>query len=154
MGSFHFSILSQQAVTHKNTKDAGAGNKEALPSKSPHIQAGGLSLAVDGFWRPVWFASDFGSKQRRGSHQFLCTLVAATAHPLECLVKAATWDRCWWLPSPQTKIGRALPELDLVDSTSFVSSLASFLSHTHSRATGLGSSGSTLHPGARCPGTL
>lgn len=35
VGSFHLSILSQQAVTHKNTKEAGAGNKEALLSKSP-----------------------------------------------------------------------------------------------------------------------
>lgn len=66
-GSFHFNVLSQQAATHKSTKEAGAGEKEVLPFKKPHILAGGLSLTLDGFWRPVWPDSDFGSKQGKGS---------------------------------------------------------------------------------------
>lgn len=56
----------------KNTKEAGAGKKEVLPPKSPTPRLVGsvknlrCCLTIDGFWMPVWFASDFGSKQGEG----------------------------------------------------------------------------------------
>lgn len=56
----------------KNTKEGGAGKKAALPPKSPTPRLVGsvrnlrCCLTIDGFWMPVWFASDFGPKQGEG----------------------------------------------------------------------------------------
>lgn len=114
-GSFHFNVLSQQAATHKSTKEAGAGEKEVLPFKKPHILAGGLSLMLDGFWRPVW------SKQGKGSPiNFLASLWQLLHTSLACPLQAATWDRNWWLLSSKAEIRREFPELGPLDSTSLV----------------------------------
>lgn len=119
-GSFHFNVLSQQAATHKSTKEAGAGEKEVLPFKKPHILAGGLSLMLDGFWRPVWSVSDFGSKQGKGSPVDFLASCGSYCTSLACPLQAATWDRNWWLLSPKAEIRREFPELGPLDSTSLV----------------------------------
>lgn len=125
VGSFHFSILSRQAVTHKNTKEAGARNKEALPSKSPISRLVGY-----GFWMPVWSASDFGSKQGEGGPINFFAPLWQLLHISRMSGPGSNSGQAWWPPSPQTEMRRQLPELGLVDSTSFVAGPAYFLSHT------------------------
>lgn len=123
-GSFHFNVLSQQAATHKSTKEAGAGEKEVLPFKKPHILAGGLSPMLAGFWRPCGLSQTLGLSRERGGPSISWHPCGSYCTSLACPLQAATWDRNWWLLSPKAEIRREFPELGPLDSTSLVAGSA------------------------------